>query len=141
MKCSNILRSIFKHQYHALNSFIGIYCLSGLTGLDHAAHEVRIAFVASLAGADRLMVYDPTVGVDAAHALARVDALLARTGLVQTALGVRDALGSAALRGITEVAGHTGADGCSLAFRALGIGSAWRRDTGVSRRVRWRCRP
>ena len=118
-----------------------MYCLSGLTGLDHAAREVRIAFVASLAGADRLMVDDPTVGIDAAHAFARIDALLARTGLVQTALGVGDALGSAALSGITEVAGHTGADGCSLAFCALGIGSAWRRDTGVSRRVRWRCRP
>ena len=83
---SNILRSFLKQPYHALNNCISIYCPSGLTGLDHAACEVRIAFVASLAGADGLVVDDPTVGVDAAHAFARVDALLACTGLAQTAL-------------------------------------------------------
>ena len=87
------------------------------------------------------MIDDTAVSVDTAHTLARVDTLLARARLAQTALGVGDTLGPAAQRGVAVVAGQARAHGRSLALRALGVRTARRGNARVGRLLCVRCRP
>ena len=77
------------------------------------------------------MVHHAAVGVGAAAARARVDALLVAAGLVERAVGVCDTLGGAAVQRVTEVGGQTDADGHTLALRALRVVAARGRLTRV----------
>ena len=93
------------------------------TGLCRAAH-VGVSDEAALARALGRVVDYATVGIRAARARTRVDALLVAAGLVERAVCVRDTLRPASVERVTEVARQTGAHRHTLALRALSVVTA-----------------
>ena len=87
-----------------------------------------IASVAVRTVAHGHVVVHPALGAEAAHARARVDALVALTGLGAVTVGVDRTLGPTALLRIAEVLGQAAAHTETVVLAALGIYTALARE-------------
>ncbi len=84
--------------------------------------------------ADGVVVAHPALGTRAAHAAARVHALVVVAGPVGRAVAAQHALGVAVLKGVAVVLGEAGANGVAvIVLSALGVGAAGRRIARVLR--------
>ena len=91
---------------------------------DESAGRQGITLVARVACADRVVVPDVALGVDATRPGTRVPALLLHTGQVVRALSVDEALWPTAHVRVSDVLWYTLTGAGTIPGRAAGIGAA-----------------
>ena len=88
-------------------------------------------------GTDRIVIDDPTLGIEATNSGTRINTVLVDTGLGGGTVRVDHTLRSAATVGVSEVFWSTAADTGTATDSGISIGPTW---VGVARvSGRWRC--